>query len=88
MHAAEDVARDVFQRLIGAHDVEIVVWRNLEQIQNLIQHLAMLCCDAHPGVKARILGQGFDNGRHFDGFGTCAKNAEDVHVLTLCTFLL
>ena len=69
-----DVGRNVSQVLPRLHDVQVKVGRNVEQGQNLIQHLPMLGGNADVNVKARCCQQGFHDGGHFDGLRARAKN--------------
>src|SRR5262249_21614364 len=63
----EDTSTELVQRLIFFHQVKIDVRRDLHELEDLIQHLAMLSCDAH-GHLHRILGlQLFHNRKKLNG---------------------
>ena len=67
LHPDEDAGRDVGQRLRPRHDVEVDVGNDLEQAQDVVQHLAVLRGDAHQrfdlGTSAL---QRMDHRRHLD----------------------
>ena len=56
----QDARRQIAERLAFAHQIEIVVGRDIEQVQHLIEHLPMLCGDAYFRVDVRLVGQRFD----------------------------
>src|SRR5262245_56230992 len=64
---------EVVQRLIGQHEIQIVVWRNVKQGQHLVQHAAVLSCDTYAQIQSRTPSQFRHNGCHLDGLGTCAE---------------
>lgn len=73
----QHVARDVEQRLARLHDREVVVGRNVEDAQHLVEHLAMLPGHSHDGlelIRARL--QLVDERAHLDGL---RASAEDKH---------
>ncbi len=74
--ALQDGDGDVGQVLAGLHDFEIVVGHQAEQLQHLIQHLAMLAGHADLDIETRVLLQGADDGGHLDGFGSGAEHAQ------------
>ena len=55
--ALENRGRDMGEALIGAHDVEVVMRVDLEEIEHRIQHRAMLAGDADAGVDAFAAGE-------------------------------
>ena len=60
------------------HYVQVIIRLNIEYPKHLVQHLAMLSCDAHNGVKfSRVLLELFDQGAHFNGLGPGSENEED-----------
>lgn len=73
----QHVARDVEQRLARPHDSQIVVGRNIEDAQHLVEHLAVLARHGHDGLElllARL--QLVDERAHLD----CLRaGAEDEH---------
>jgi hypothetical protein len=77
---------DVGKVLPRLHQVQIELGRNLEQLQHLIEHLAVLGGHAHAGIEGGVGLEGFDQGGHFDGFGAGAEDEEDF--LNFHIFLL
>ena len=75
--AEQNAGGDVVEILARRHDVQIVVRRDLEQRQHLIQHLAVLGGHAHPAVEAGGGAQGFHHWRHFDGLRAGAEDTEN-----------
>ena len=73
----EDGGAQVCERLILAHQVEIVFGLDVEQVQNLIQHLTVLRGDTDARIDIFRLRQLADDRSHFHGFGTGSKNRED-----------
>ncbi len=81
-HAAqsgEDRAGDVGQSLARLHDVQVVVRRDVEQGEHLVEHLAMLRRDAHADVELRHAREALDDGRHLDGFGPRSEHDHGLH---------
>ena len=61
------------------HEVQVNVGCNAEDIQHLVQHLAVLGRDASTHLKLLRAGlQGANHGGHFDGFGPRAKNDQNL----------
>ena len=80
LEAQEDVAGDVEQVLPGLHDVEVVLGHDVEQLEHLVQHFAVLCGHAHHGFNLASSGlQALHQRRHLDGFGAGAENDHDFH---------
>ena len=67
-------AADFGQALVGAHQIQIDVGMDVENFQHLVEHLPVLCGDAHQRFHPRRFRQGLYNRRHFYGFRTCAKD--------------
>jgi len=65
------------ERLIGAHQVEIVVGSDPGDRHNLIEHAAMLRRNAHAHAKSRVGAQGMDHRKHLDRLRTGAEDDED-----------
>ncbi len=42
----KDGRADLCQGLVITHQVQVIVWLDLEEFQHLIEHLPVLCCDA------------------------------------------
>ena len=67
---AEDPRRELARGLVVAHQVEIDVGRQVEQLEDLVEHLAMLRGRAEDDVEAvRLRAQPLNHGRHLDGLG-------------------
>jgi hypothetical protein len=74
-------------RLVGPHQVEVDVRIDLEQTQDLIQHLAVLGRRAEPdGEALRLLLESANHRGHLDRFRTCAD--DDQNSLNRHEFLL
>ena len=73
----QHVARNVEQRLARPHDSQVMVGRNIEDAQHLVEHLAVLARHGHDGLElllARL--QLVDERAHLD----CLRaGAEDEH---------
>jgi len=68
---------NVVEVLAWCHDVQVVVRHDIEQVQYLIQHFAVLGGDANAGVDTFCCVQGLDHRSHLDGFGAGAEDAHD-----------
>ena len=67
--------RDVKEGLPRRHDIEVIIRHDVEKMQYLIQHLAMLRRDQRFRFDfVRMLHELHDDGRHLDRFGARAKN--------------
>ena len=75
---AEDVRRDVKQRLLVLHNIQIVVRHDAEGRQDLVEHLTMLCRDADDRLQTFSFFQLVDQRAHFDCFRTCAENQHNL----------
>ena len=64
--------------LVLAHDVQIVVGLDLEEVQDLVEHLAMLRGHADPALNAVGLFQCRDQRCHLDGFRSRAEDGQDL----------
>jgi hypothetical protein len=62
----EDRRAEFGQGLVFAHQVKIVIGRDLEQAEYLVQHLAVLCGDADRRFDLLRAGQGAHDRRHLD----------------------
>ncbi len=77
VQGAEQRRRQLGQGLVGLHQVQIEVWLDPEEVQNLVEHLAVLAGGADQRTNpVRVPGQFFDDRRHFDGFGPSTDNAQ------------
>lgn len=74
-HAREHAGGDVVEVLSLTHDVEVVVGTDFKYFKHLVEHFAMLPCDANDGLEpvGGVL-ECFDERRHFDCFGTSAEH--------------
>lgn len=83
--AAEDATGNISEVLTLLHDVEVVVRCDIEDAEYLIEHLAMLTCDAYDGFKLGwVLLELFYQWAHLDCLRT---GAEDEHYF-LHTYIL
>ena len=71
---AEQPVGEALRRL---HDVEIEIRPHAEELQHLIEHLAMLRRHAEPHAQAWLALQGLDHGQHLDGLGPRPEYHED-----------
>ncbi len=66
-HPQQDTARHVIKILPLLHDVQVIIRRNLKEMQHLIQHLAVLTGYAHNCLKCiGMFPEFFDQRRHLD----------------------
>ena len=73
--ALQSFGGDVKKRLVGLHEVEVMVGIDLKEIKYLIQHLPVLGSDANlRGETAFRLPAKAYQRRHFNGFRTGAKD--------------
>jgi hypothetical protein len=42
------------ESLVGSHDIQIDIWLDLEDSQNLIEKVSMLCRRKNPAFKSRV----------------------------------
>ncbi len=74
----DGVLRDLGQGLPGAHDVQIVVRRDLEDVQDLIQHLPVLRGrDRHHAKEPLFRPEADDHRSELDGVGTGPEDDGD-----------
>ena len=72
------------QVLVLAHDIEVVIGLDLEQVENLIQHLAVLAGDADLGLDAGRGVESLDDGSHLDRFRTRAEDGQHTGLHLVC----
>ena len=78
-HAQKNTSRDIIQVLPCFHDVQVIVWPNIEQMQHLVQHLTMLTRHAHYGLESfGFLLKALYQRTHLDGLRTSAKNKHNL----------
>ena len=66
------------ERLVGLHDVEVMLGREFCEVQHLIQHIAMLARDADAAVKARVSAERMRQREQFDRLWASAENRQDA----------
>ena len=67
--------RDVKEGLSRGHDIQVIIRHDVEKMQYLIQHLAMLRRNQRFRFDfVRMTHELHDNGRHLDRLGARAKN--------------
>jgi len=68
---------ELAEGMIIAHQIQVIIWLNIEQCQHLIEHFAVLCRDADNRLNVvmnRPSSQFPDNRRHLDCFWAGAKH--------------
>ncbi|MNP44981.1 hypothetical protein D3C76_1388690 [compost metagenome] len=81
--ALKNGSGDIRQILAGLHGVEIKFRLYTEQAEYLIEHFAVLACNAYLGLEPIICRQCQDKWGHFDGFRTSAKYTKSSHSCSL-----
>mgnify|MGYP001824042190 CR=1 FL=1 len=77
---AGDQAREQFIKcLVFLHNIEINVGRDPRNVQHLVQHLAMLGGNAHPGLNGWLAFQRVDDRKHLDRFRPRPENRHNLH---------
>ena len=87
-HIRDEVLRDLAQAvhagvshvvegLARLHEVEVVVGRQSEDVQHLVDHLGVLAGEREPVDAPPPLDQRTDDRRHLDRLGTRADHRED-----------
>ena len=74
-HAAQHRAGDVGQVLPRGHDVEVEVRAEAEEVEHLVEHLAVLGGDAEPRLEARVGCERPRQRRHLDRLRPRSKGA-------------
>ncbi|MNG93490.1 hypothetical protein D3C79_524590 [compost metagenome] len=69
----QDCRGDIGQVLTWLHDVQVIVRRDLEQLQHLVEHLAVLAGHAYARLEAIVLSQVEGQRCHFDGLWAGTK---------------
>ena len=65
------------ERLVGLHQVEIVIGRHPGDVEHLVEHPAMLARHAHARDETLIRLQRMDQREQLDRLGPCAEDGED-----------
>ena len=66
------------ERLVGTHQVEIVVGRDPGDVEDLVEHAAVLRADADSAVEAIVGFERVDQREKLDRFGPGAEDGEDA----------
>lgn len=74
----EDQSRKRIQRMAGAHQLQIVVGLDGENLEHLVEHLAVLAGGADHAFHGGRGRQGLDDGGHFDGLGPGTDDRENT----------
>src|SRR5215471_8399 len=72
-------AGQIRQVLIGSHQVEVPVRLQIEQLEDLRQHFAVLPGDTNLAVEVRPPRQFLDDWCELDRLGPCPENKKDLH---------
>src|SRR5690606_9712855 len=78
-HSLKNPRGNAIQVLAGPHNVQIILRRDGEKLQYLVEHVAMLASYAYPCVEFVMCVKRIDNWCHFDGFGPGPKNCQNFH---------
>ena len=74
-HAQQHTGGHVIQVLPLLHDVQVIIRLDVENLEHLIEHFAVLSGNAHKGTEVfRVCLECLDQRGHFDGFRTCPEN--------------
>jgi len=74
----QDAGGELGESLPGLHQVQVVIRRDSEGGQYLIQHGAVLRGDADAHIKLPALPQVQQHRTELDGFGACAEHEENL----------
>ncbi|MNI81354.1 hypothetical protein D3C73_1379600 [compost metagenome] len=74
-----DGRADVRKILAGFHDVQIEIWLDGEQVEHLVEHFAVLACNADLCIEALVRRKCKNQRGHLDSFGPSAEDAEGFH---------
>ena len=77
-YAGENARRNLIERLVWLHNIQIMMRNDVEKLENLIQHLPVLRSDTDPDVKTTALGELSNNGCHLDSFGARPENCQNL----------
>jgi hypothetical protein len=67
------------QALVGTHQVEIDIGLNIEQVQHLVEHLAVLGSDTYTRLNPRLGCQALHDRGHFYCLRPGAEDGEDAN---------
>ena len=79
LHPAQHRSRDRGQALPLAHDIQVIVRQQTEDLQHLVEHLPVLAGHANRASNVRTFLQFPDQRRHFDGLRPGAEYAEHTN---------
>lgn len=74
----QSIRCDIKERLIGPHNVQVILRLNAKDGKNGIEHLAMLASYAGNHIKATVAFKLPDNRTHLDGLWARPKNEENL----------
>src|ERR1700685_273598 len=78
LHRIQHARGQRVQRLIGTHDIQIKIRLDLEKLQGMVKHRAMLTSVNYRCLKfMRALAQGVNHQRQFDCFRPRAEDRDD-----------
>jgi len=70
----QNISRQLCEPLVGPHQIKVNIWLDIENIQNLVQHLPVLCGHTDLGINPRRSGQVQHHRRHLDRLWACPKD--------------
>jgi hypothetical protein len=79
IHRLNGAGRQICQRLIGAHQIEVCVWFDLKNLQHLIKHLPVLTGYADVADDPLFALQCDNHRSQLDGLGASAENNRYFH---------
>ena len=79
LEADEDARRQLMQCLSRSHEVEIVIGDDVEQLEDLIEHVAVLGCDTDDALNSLGGLECLDHRSHLDRLRAGPKDGEDAN---------
>ena len=79
LHISQNIRRNGCQRLRWFHDVKIVIYLDLKNVDDLHQHLFMLARKADHAFNFRMFLQSFDQRTHLDGLRSGSEHTHYLH---------
>ncbi len=80
IQAGKNRRRQLRQCLVRLHQIQVKIRQDLEQVQHLVEHLAMLSRYTYTGFDPGCFGQAAHHRRHFHRFRPGAKNRQDAQL--------
>ncbi len=74
----EQRGRERIERLVGLHQVEVVIGHDPRDLEHLVEHRAVLRAHANPALEAGVRGQSMDQREQLDRFRPGTENREDA----------